>query len=283
MIEVQELLMHVLPRKIALIAGAGTASQEAVLFCQESGVPYLYIALQGHADPHFIPETPHFYQVPLGYVGHMLDLLKKHHVQDILFIGGVQRPSWSDLNVDAEGRRWLCEWGRRLFQGDHGILELIREKMESLGYRIVGLHQLVPRLIPETRGPLTMHHPTSEDVLDIQKGASLLEALSSFDVGQAVVVHQGMVLGIEGPEGTQNLITRSLALRAQPSGGILIKAPKTQQDRRLDLPVIGPDTAQHMADLKGTGIALQAGGVMILDQERVCAILNHAGMFLSLF
>jgi DUF1009 family protein len=100
------------------------------------------------------------------------------------------------------------------------------------------------------------------------------------DVGQAVVVQQGVVLGVEAIEGTDALLERCGALRRDGPGGVLVKIKKPQQDPRLDLPTIGVTTVEHASAAGLRGIAVEAGGSLIVDREHVAGAADARGLFL---
>ena len=61
---------------------------------------------------------------------------------------------------------------------------------------------------------------------------------------------------------------------------MLFKAPKPGQDRRVDLPAIGPGTLEGAAAAGLAGVAVEAGGVMILGFAATVAAADAAGLFL---
>lgn len=254
---------------LAIIAGEGQAPIQAARTCEEQGKPYVYIALKGFADQDFKPQN--FECARVGDVGAMLAIFERHQVRDVLMVGRVRRPAWNAFHFDAQGWRWVCSWGRRVFQGDHRLLELVKDKLHERGYRLVAWRDLCSSAKEEHA---TQEQPTPEENEDIQRGFALLRDLSPHDVGQAVTLKEGVVLGIEAAEGTQKLVKRSM----QP-GGILVKAPKVGQDLALDAPTVGLDTVRALMQLQARGMAITPD-VMILEPEKVIALLNKEKMFL---
>ena len=98
-------------------------------------------------------------------------------------------------------------------------------------------------------------------------------------MGQAVVVQEGLVLGIEALEGTDALIKRTQALSRPGLGGILIKTAKRQQEQRVDLPTIGPETVRQAANAGLRGIAIEAARTLILNREDVLKLAQEKGLF----
>lgn len=133
---------------------------------------------------------------------------------------------------------------------------------------------------------MTRARPGEGDARDAARAARIVAALGAVDVGQAAVVAQGICLGVETIQGTDVLldfVARTAARhRPDPEGlrGVLFKGPKPIQDRRLDLPAVGPDTVAGAARAGLAGIALAAGGVMLLDRDRTVAEADRAGLFL---
>src|SRR5206468_3153342 len=104
-------------------------------------------------------------------------------------------------------------------------------------------------------------------------------ALGAVDVGQAVVVQQGIVLGVEAVEGTDALLQRVGPLRREGPGGVLVKLAKPAQDRRMDLPTVGPETVRRAQQAGLAGIAVESGGAMILDRDEMVRLADAAGLF----
>ena len=128
--------------------------------------------------------------------------------------------------------------------------------------------------------------PSEIDRLDIQRGLALLHATGPFDVGQAAVVSDNRVLAIEAAEGTDQMLERLAELRGKrpASGpgkarGVLVKAPKPAQDRRIDLPSIGPRTVEGVARAGLAGIAVVAGSTIVAEPDRIAAVADNADVF----
>ena len=122
--------------------------------------------------------------------------------------------------------------------------------------------------------------PDAQARQDIERGAEVAKALGALDVGQSVVVQQGLVLGVEAIEGTDKLLARVKDLRREGVGGVLVKLAKPQQEKRADLPTIGPRTIKEAADAGLRGIAFEEGGALIVDEEECCRLADRQGLFL---
>jgi hypothetical protein len=134
---------------------------------------------------------------------------------------------------------------------------------------------------------VTGARPDEHSEADIAKGREVLRALSPFDIGQAVVVIDGHVVGIEDIEGTDGLLARIARLREQgrirsaAGRGVLIKAPKAGQDLRYDLPTVGPRTLEGAVSAKLAGIAVAAGDAIVAEPQAMIAAADKAGLFIT--
>lgn len=156
--------------------------------------------------------------------------------------------------------------------------------MEDNGVRVVGIDDVAPELLVP-KGVLGHRQPAAGDHADIARGLQMMAALGPFDVGQAVVIAGQHVLAVEAAEGTDQMLQRIADLRRQgrvtaPAGsGVLVKALKPGQDRRVDLPSIGPRTIENVARAGLAGIAVTAGSTIIADAAEVIAAADSAEIF----
>jgi DUF1009 family protein len=148
----------------------------------------------------------------------------------------------------------------------------------------VGAHEVAPEILMP-RGNIGTFGPEQRDLADIARGLALLRALGPFDVGQAVVVADNQVLAIEAVDGTDNMLERIAELRergrvATGKGvGVLIKAPKPTQDRRLDMPAIGPKTVEAAARAGLAGIAVLAESTIVAEPAELARAADAAKLF----
>ena len=246
------------------------------------------MALEGFADPAVIGAYPHS-TVRIGAAGRILALLRNARCQELVVVGPVKRPSMLDLRPDAEGVRLLARIGRAAFGGDDGLLAAVLRVLGEEGFRVLGAHEvlteaLAPQgLLTEALAPaglLTPNGPDATAQADIARGLAVIRALGAADVGQACVVQQGIVLAVEAIEGTDAMLARAAALARPGPGGVLVKFAKPGQDRRADLPAIGPDTVRAASRAGLRGIAFEAGGTLLADAPAMAAAAREAGLFL---
>jgi hypothetical protein len=179
--------------------------------------------------------------------------------------------------MDRTGARWLTALGASAFKGDDHLLSGLVSLLEKEGITVVPPHALVGNLFVPP-GVLTIRAPTSDDQNDINQGMTLLSVLSPYDVGQAVAIHDGCVLGIETIEGTAALLGNIRALGRTP-GGVFVKTRKVGQSQKVDMPTIGTETIAQVRDAGLSGIAIEIGGVQVLDLVDVIRLADEAGLF----
>jgi UDP-2,3-diacylglucosamine hydrolase len=262
---------------LGIIAGGGELPGRLAETCRQTGRPVVLLALEGHAEPDRLPESPAVTWVRIGAAGAILDALRQGAVSDVVLAGRVRRPALHELRPDWKGAQILARIGARAL-GDDGLLRAVASVLAEEGFRVVGAHDILGELLMPD-GPLTRTVPDPAAWRDIALAARVARLLGQADVGQAVVVQGGLVLGVEAIEGTDALISRCAGLKRSGPGPILVKLRKPQQDRRLDLPSFGSVTIANAAQAGFRGIAAEAFGSLCLDRAAVIAAANAAGLF----
>jgi UDP-2,3-diacylglucosamine hydrolase len=263
---------------LGILAGGGELPRRLVAACASLARPCFVVAFEGHADEATVAGVAHAW-TPLGAVGRVFDALREAGVHDVVLAGTIKRPSLLKLKPDARGAAALARIGLRAM-GDDGLLRAVMAELEREGFRVVGAHDVLGRLTAPP-GVLGRVVPDAQARSDIARGVEVARALGAVDVGQAVVVQQGIVLGLEAAEGTAALLARVGALRREGPGGVLIKLAKPGQDRRVDLPTIGVATVEQAAAAGLAGIAIEAGATLVLDLAGVIVAADAAGLFLE--
>jgi DUF1009 family protein len=249
------------------------------------GLTPVLFALKGACEPAPVERFRHHW-IALGQLGRLMKLLRAEGCHDLLFIGNLVRPSLSEIRIDFTTLRALGQIWASFRGGDDHLLSGIGRIFERDGFRMLGIKDVAPDLlIPQ--GSLTRARPGEAILSDISKGRAVLQALGSFDIGQAVVVIDGHVVAVEDIEGTDGLLARVAELRKQgrirsPAGrGVLVKAPKSGQDLRFDLPTIGPRTVEGAAGAGLAGIVVSAGHTLLAEPEATIAAADRAGLFIA--
>jgi UDP-2,3-diacylglucosamine hydrolase len=270
---------------VAVVCGGGSlpATVADALVGQGRGV--VMFPLHGWADPAAIERFRHHW-IHIGQLGRFSRLARSEGCRDLVLIGTLVRPTIRQLRLDIETLRVMPRIIRAYRGGDDHLLSGIGRILEDYGFRLVGAHEVAPQILAPL-GHVGRFAPTPRDEADITRALALLAATGPFDVGQAAVVADGRVLAVEAAEGTDHMLAhiaemrRGGRIRSAAGTGVLVKAPKPSQDRRFDLPTVGPSTVEHIAAAGLAGLAVVAGGVIIVEPARVMALADKANIFVA--
>jgi DUF1009 family protein len=265
-------------RTLGILAGGGRLPGQVAAAARAAGRSVFLIGLEGFADPAVLAPWPHEF-VRILAAGRILAALREQGCEDLVLVGPVRRPSLLDLRPDAEGARILARIGRAAFAGDDGLLAAVVRVFAEEGFRILGAHEILNEALGPT-GLLSHAAPDAVALGDIRRGIAVARALGAIDVGQGCVVQQGIVLAVEAAEGTDAMLSRCAALAAPGRGGVLVKLVKPGQDRRTDLPTIGPETLRGAAEAGLRGVAFEAGGTILAERDATIGVADAAGLFL---
>lgn len=263
---------------IGLIAGGGRLPFLLLEALHSEKRPVSVVALQEVTSPELLEGVPHVW-VSLGQIIKALDFFKAQGVFQIVMAGKVPRPSLNSLKVDWKGALWAAQFSTRWSFGDDALLRFVGGKLESEGFQVIAPQDILRTLLAK-EGPMTSVTPCAKGFQDIHRGFQALDVLSSLDMGQAIVVQQGLFLGVEGVEGTNGLVERCAPLQKEGPAAILVKGAKAQQDVRFDLPALGPETVKTVIQAGFQGIAFEVSRALILHPEEMKKIAEEAGVFL---
>jgi DUF1009 family protein len=270
---------------VGVIAGGGAMPFAVADSLAARGIAPVLFALRGSCDPVRVERFRHHW-ISVGQIGRAKKLLRSEGCRDLIFIGTVLRPALSEIRLDWGTIRVIGRILSAFRGGDDHLLSGIGRIFEQDGFRMVGIRDVAPDiLMPE--GCITRLAPDATATADIEKGREVLRALSPFDIGQAVVVIDGHVVAVEDIEGTDALLARVARLRsegrirASAGRGVLVKAPKTSQDLRFDLPTVGATTVEGAAKAGLAGIAIIAGHTIAADSQSMIEAADGAGLFIQ--
>lgn len=262
--------------RLGIIAGGGDLPVRLVESCKAQGRDVFVLALEGQGDPARFGDAP-LAVIRLGEAARGFKLLHDHNIKDVVMIGPVRRPTLKELRPDWRTARFFMRIGLKAL-GDDGLLGAVIKEFESEGFHVLGVDQVVHDLLaPE--GVWGRLEPDAQALADIARGFEVATGLGRLDVGQSVVIQQGIVLGVEAIEGTDALIERAGALRRQGSGPVLVKISKPGQDRRADLPTIGCETVENARKNGFSGIAVEMGATLVVGIDEVISAANEANLF----
>lgn len=270
---------------VGLIAGGGVMPFAVAESLAARGIDSVLFALKGACDPVAVQRFRHRW-IAVGQLGKAAKLFRAEGCRDLVFIGTLVRPALSELRLDwGTLRAFRLLWAAYRGGDDH-LLSGVGRIFEQDGFRMVGIKDVAPDLLmPE--GCATRAAPDAAATADIARGREVLAALSPFDVGQAVVVIDGHVVAVEDIEGTDGLLARVARLRgegrirAKTGRGVLVKAPKSAQDLRFDLPAIGPRTVEGVVKAQLAGLAVVAGNTVVAEPQTMIGAADASGIFVT--
>ncbi|MFQ6539316.1 MULTISPECIES: LpxI family protein [Aphanothece] len=264
---------------LAIIAGAGALPR--MLSQALSAVGRAHLICTPHGLDVELEEAEEFYfERSISF----FRSLEKRGIRQVVMVGKFHRPRALNI-MRFEGSTLLAAPRilASLRKGDDASLRSLAEIIEELGLEVVGVEEVAPHLLPEP-GLYASRLPSETDRADVERAAHIVAAISGVDVGQGAVVAGGLCLATESLPGTDAMLDWVASTREHPAdgsrSGVLYKAPKIQQDRRMDLPAIGPVTVAKAAAAGLAGIAWEARGALLLDAERTMADAERLGLFL---
>ncbi|NVN86356.1 MAG: UDP-2,3-diacylglucosamine diphosphatase LpxI [Rhodopseudomonas sp.] len=268
---------------VGLIAGGGVLPFAVADSLLARNITPTLFALKGFCDPAAVGRFRHHW-ISLGQFGRLKRLLRAEHCRDLVFIGSLVRPSIAQVRLDWGTVRVLSGIVAALRGGDDHLLSGVGRIFEREGFRLLGIRDVAPDLLMP-QGSLTRTTPDPGQLADIAKARAVLLALSPFDIGQGAVVIDDHVVAVEDIGGTDALLETVARLRAKgaiqakPRRGVLVKAPKSGQDLRFDLPALGPRTIEGVAAAGLAGIAVVAGNTVVAESQTMIEAADRAGLF----
>lgn len=254
---------------IAIIAGAGRFPLHVAKEARRQGQPAIAIGIQGWADPGLSSWVDAYEEVPVGQLGRLIERLAARGVRRAVMAGKVTKAVLFDQRTafDADALAVLGQVGE---YSVGALLGAIARRLSSEGITLLDSSTfLKDSLCPV--GVLTVRTPEATERLDLDIGMRAARALAAFDIGQTVVVKGQVVVAVEALEGTDAAIRRAHALAGNQL--VVVKVAAADQDRRFDLPVIGMQTIEVLAESEVSCLAVEARATLLLDRE---ALLGQA-------
>lgn len=250
---------------------------EVIRSCSARGIEVFVAALAPFADPGAFHSLPHI-SARIGEAGKMLGFFRDNGVRDLVMAGGIRRPSLRELLPDWEGTKILAKIALGS-AGDDQLFRALTREVESRGFRIRGIEEVAPEMMFHS-GVYTRKKPSKGDMTDIRRGVEVARALGAVDVGQAVVVQEGRVLAVEAVEGTDQMLARAAQHRKPGRDPVMVKIKKPGQDTRTDMPAMGIQTVEQLKKHGMAGIAVESGGILLIEREAVVELADREGVFI---
>ncbi|MDR2781159.1 MAG: lipid-A-disaccharide synthase [Holosporaceae bacterium] len=262
---------------IGVVCGGGNYPRLIARACIENGLDFCLVFMNGFCNTENWPSVTSI-TINFGEIGKAVDFLKQNNVKKIIFAGKVRRPDFNQITMDKKARYWLLRLGKTIGAGDDALLRAIADLIKYEGFELISGTSLLKNIFLPA-GIFSDRKPLQTDYDDIDIGIAAAKELGLSDIGQAVVVCNGEVVGKEDIDGTNALIEKSAA--ELNGGGILIKISKPQQDDRLDLPTIGVETIEILHKNKFDGIVIEANRCIVINKEDVIKRANELNIFIQ--
>ncbi|XDA99720.1 UDP-2,3-diacylglucosamine diphosphatase LpxI [Sulfitobacter sp. LCG007] len=256
---------------LALIAGSGDLPARVAAALDR---PPLVCAMAAHVPDGLAPDIV----FRIEKFGSFLKDLRKRGVTEVCLCGAIVRPRVDLKAIDLATLPLVPLMQKGLRAGDDGALRTVLDIFEQKGFSVRAAQDLVPSLLAPP-GVLSRAQPDDAMRADVARAIAVLDALAPLDVGQGCVVGAGQVAGIETLGGTDHMLAH-LPERARKLRAVLVKRPKRGQDRRVDLPTVGPATLDAIAAAGLAGLVIDAGDVILLDREDAVARADAQGLVL---
>ena len=264
--------------KLGIIAGAGTLPAQVINACTEVGREFSILAFEGSADPAEFDDLPVTW-IKMSNLSAVLKQARDAGVEELVMAGKIPRPSVLELMRDPRSAKFMAKVGTRILGDDNILSAVVKELEVTEGFRVIAPNQIIDGLlaVPGAYGTLK---PDDTAWADIERGLAVVRELGKLDIGQAAVVQNGLVIGVEGAEGTDALIGRCAEfVDPEQQGGVLVKAAKPGQEERIDLPAIGVSTLMAAQKCGLRGIAVEAGRALVLERTDLIKEADGAGLF----
>lgn len=253
-------------KTLGIIAGGRQFPILVARGAKQAGMRTVAVGFKGHTDPAFETEVDAFSLLHLGQIGRSIKFLQNHGAERVVFCGTISKPKAMDLRPDLLAAKLLA---KLVGKGDNAILSALADLFEEQGLPVGNPLELVPSLATSV-GPLTPKGPTKKELDDLREAWPKAKAIGKMDIGQSLIIREGVVLAVEGPEGTDAAIRRAGTLGGK--GCVLCKVYKPGQDMRIDLPAAGVNTVRSMIEAGGTCIGIEAHRSIFFDLEEAMAL-----------
>jgi DUF1009 family protein len=267
---------------LAIFAGRGNLPKMLIDDCLKRRQKFQVFLLEGeNYEIDYSSLNP--IKLPYGAIEKFFAELKKHEISNLVFIGNVNKPNFSQLKVDKKGAVLLAKILANKILGDDAVLRTVISFFEKEGLKIVRIDELLDCVV-SVKSTLTKHQPNQKNLEDIEIGVKAIKNFSKFDVGQSLVIAQKQIIAVEALEGTDEMIKRCGNLESDfKKNAVLVKMKKHGQSQKADLPTIGVETVKNCFASGIAGIAIQAGSTLFIDKEEAIKTADEFGIFIKVF
>lgn len=264
-------------KALLLIAGAGQYPLCTIRGARKAGIQHIAVlALKGQTRPEVLKLADEVYKTGVGEAQRAIDWIAGHAIKNVILAGQITPTALFTTRFDAKARQII---NSLKIKNAHSIFGAVAKELEVSGQvRILPASTYMDEhLMPA--GLLSRRPPNRRELDDIAWGEKAAAALGTVDVGQTVIVKEGMVLAAEAFEGTDAAIRRGARLGGK--GAVIVKTARKGHDMRFDIPVIGMRTLRYMNRYHISALAFQAHRTIFLDQKEFLQAANRYDMAIT--
>lgn len=265
--------MSAAAKVVGLISGGRQFPVLVARGVKEAGHRLVVAGFAGHTNPEVYPLADVYRELKLGQVAKLIDFFKQNQVEEAMMAGAINKPGVMDIrHLDARAVKLIFSLKGK---GDDAILRAFTTLLESEGITVLPPQAYAPGLMTPP-GVLTRRAPDQREWADLRAGGAMARELGRLDIGQCIVLREGIVAAVEALEGTDAAIRRGCELGG--AGCVVVKVVKPGQEERVDLPCVGLDTVRLMAKGQATCLGVEAGKSLFFDLESTLAVADKAGI-----
>jgi len=254
---------------IGLIAGNTSFPLQFARAAKKAGRSVVALAHKGETLPEITETADVLEWIKVGELGKIIDVFKAYNVREAVMAGGINRIRlFGGVKLDARGAALLY---RLRSTKDDVIMRGIADELAREGVNIIPCTLYFEDCMVK-EGVLTKALPTEEQREDVRVGIDAIRAMGGQDIGQLVVVREGVIVAVEAVEGSDAAILRGGALGGK--GTVIVKCAKPTQDMRFDVPTVGLRTIETMVKAGAKVLALEASRSLIVDEKQVLALAD---------
>ncbi|MCG8403559.1 MAG: UDP-2,3-diacylglucosamine diphosphatase LpxI [Phycisphaerales bacterium] len=268
---------------MGLIAGEGEFPKLVFQGAKQAGLRVVVVGLRGCHDGALREKADAFYEAGIARLGRWIRIFRREGAKEAIMAGRVRKSQMLELPLWRQWLAYLPDWASIKVwffsasdRRNDTLLGAVATEMSRKGVELIdSTRYCEDALAPE--GAMTRHGLSGAQQIDAELGWRVAKAMGELDVGQSVAVKDKDVIAVEAIEGTDAMIERAGAL-CKRGGWTLVKVAKPNQDMRFDVPTIGPQTIEKLADSNAGALIVEAGKTLCLERERMVALANDRGI-----
>ncbi|WP_027722382.1 LpxI family protein [Maridesulfovibrio zosterae] len=257
---------------IGIIAGGGQFPLLVAKGAAAQGHRVVAVFFKGHSSDEVAALVDDSKELMLGQLSKLISFFKKNGVSKVVMAGTINKPKAFDIRPDFRAAKLLFKLATK---GDDVLLRTVANEFESEGMEVVGPHIFAPQLLTPA-GILTKRKPSESEYSDLVFGWKIARELGRLDIGQCVIIKDGVIAAVEAIEGTDAAIKRGCDLGGK--GCCIVKVFKPGQEERVDMPSIGLKTVEGMKELRATCLGVEAGKSLFFDLDKAIKFADKHGI-----